>query len=91
MNVPLIVDVLPLFEDLSLSLKAIRDDDLDHNEESDRNDSSCDDSGRSSPETEKALPVLRIAAQAALLVVEKYSIFTSECEMYYIAIGKFHL
>lgn len=31
--------------------------------------------------------VIRVAAQAALLLIDKYSIFTSECELYQIAIG----
>jgi hypothetical protein len=31
--------------------------------------------------------VIRIAAQAALLLIDKYSIFTSDCELYQIAIG----
>lgn len=31
--------------------------------------------------------VVRIAAQAALLLIDKYSIFTSDCELYQIAIG----
>lgn len=61
MNVPLIVDVLPLLEDLSLSLEAIRDD--------------------------TASSVLRVAAHAAVMMTQKYSVFTSECEIYYIAIG----
>lgn len=67
-DVPLIVDVLPLFEDLQLSLEALRDD-------------------MKNPTS----PVLRVAAQAALLMVEKYSVFTTECEMYYIAIGMCYL
>ena len=31
--------------------------------------------------------VVRIAAQSALLLIDKYSIFTSDCELYQIAIG----
>jgi hypothetical protein len=31
--------------------------------------------------------VIRVAAQAALLLIDKYSIFTSDCELYQIAIG----
>ncbi|KAF9440207.1 hypothetical protein P691DRAFT_617790, partial [Macrolepiota fuliginosa MF-IS2] len=62
-NVPLIIDVLPLFDDLQASLTAL-----------------CDD-------TDDLSPILHIAAQAALLMVEKYTVFTEECEMYYIAIG----
>ena len=31
--------------------------------------------------------VIRIAAQAALLLIDKYSIFTSDCELYQMAIG----
>ena len=31
--------------------------------------------------------VIRIAAQAALLLINKYSIFTNDCELYQIAIG----
>lgn len=33
--------------------------------------------------------VFRVAAQAALLLIDKYSIFTDECELYQIAIGVF--
>lgn len=32
-------------------------------------------------------PVVRIAAEAALLLLKKYSILTGEAEMYYIAMG----
>jgi len=32
--------------------------------------------------------VIRIAAQAALLLIEKYSIFTAESELYIIALGE---
>jgi hypothetical protein len=31
--------------------------------------------------------VIRVAAQAALLLIDKYSVFTSDCELYQIAIG----
>jgi hypothetical protein len=31
--------------------------------------------------------VIRVAAQAALLLIDKYSIFISDCELYQIAIG----
>lgn len=31
--------------------------------------------------------VIRVAAQAALLLIDKYSIFTNDCELYQIAIG----
>ncbi|TFK37814.1 hypothetical protein BDQ12DRAFT_607102, partial [Crucibulum laeve] len=32
--------------------------------------------------------VVCVAAQAALLLLDKYSVFTNECELYQIAIGK---
>lgn len=35
--------------------------------------------------------VVRVAAQAALLLIDKYSIFTSDCELYQIAIGSYPL
>ena len=31
--------------------------------------------------------VIRVAAQAVLLLIDKYSIFTGDCELYQIAIG----
>ena len=31
--------------------------------------------------------VIQVAVQAALLLIDKYSIFTSDCELYQIAIG----
>jgi hypothetical protein len=31
--------------------------------------------------------VIQVAAQAALLLIDKYSIFTTDCELYQIAIG----
>jgi hypothetical protein len=31
--------------------------------------------------------VIWVAAQAALLLIDKYSVFTSDCELYQIAIG----
>ncbi|KAF9000981.1 hypothetical protein BDQ17DRAFT_1281599 [Cyathus striatus] len=31
-------------------------------------------------------PILKVAAKAALLIIEKYTILTSEFEVYYIAI-----
>lgn len=37
---------------------------------------------------DEELPVvIRVAAQAALLLIDKYSVFTSECKLYQIAIG----
>ena len=65
-NAALIVDVIPAFDNLRLSLEGIRDD----------NDLENDIS-----------PVMRVAAHAALLMVDKYEIFTWDCDIYYIAIG----
>ena len=31
--------------------------------------------------------VIRVAAQAALLLIDKYSVFTNDCELHQIAIG----
>ncbi|KAH6890700.1 hypothetical protein BKA70DRAFT_1035996, partial [Coprinopsis sp. MPI-PUGE-AT-0042] len=68
-EVPLIVDVLPLLYDLRLSLESIRD------------------TGPTNayPNTAAAHAVVRVAAQAALMVLEKYTLFTEECEIYYFA------
>ncbi|KAF6753990.1 hypothetical protein DFP72DRAFT_813346 [Ephemerocybe angulata] len=74
-SVPLIVDVIPAFEDLKLSLTAIRDD----IQEDDGDDEDTD------PDSEVS-PVMRVAAQAALLMVEKYYALTWDCPIYYIAI-----
>ena len=61
---PLIVDAVPILEEIEESMVAVRDDD------------------------NAELPnVIRVAAQAALLLIDKYSIFTSDCELYQIAIG----
>jgi hypothetical protein len=37
------------------------------------------------------LNVVWVAAQAALLLIDKYSIFTSDCKLYQIAIGSYPL
>ncbi|KAI0246221.1 hypothetical protein BJV78DRAFT_1277267 [Lactifluus subvellereus] len=62
-QVPLIVDAVPMLEEIEESMVAVRD---------------ADD--------EKLPTVIRVAAQAALLLIDKYSIFTSDCELYQIAI-----
>lgn len=36
-------------------------------------------------------PVIRIAAQAAISMVNKYTVFTEDCEIYYAAIGMLNL
>lgn len=33
-------------------------------------------------------PIFRVAAHAAIMMVDKYTVFTEECEIYYIAIGE---
>ena len=38
-------------------------------------------------DTEELSPILRVAAQAAILMVDKYTILTEESEIYYITIG----
>lgn len=35
------------------------------------------------------LPIMRIAAQAAIMMVDKYTVLNEECEIYFIAIGMF--
>ena len=64
-SVPLIVDVLPAFDDLRVSLELLRD---------------YEDTSISS--------VLRVAAQAALLMVDKYEKLSWDCDIYYVAIGE---
>ncbi|KAF9004979.1 hypothetical protein BDQ17DRAFT_1470795 [Cyathus striatus] len=62
-DVPLIMDVLPIFFDIWLSLTDILMD-----------------------KKNRIRPILKVAAKAALLMIEKYTILTSESEVYYIAI-----
>ncbi|KAF5325785.1 hypothetical protein D9611_000913 [Ephemerocybe angulata] len=64
-DVPLIVDVIPAFDDLRLSLEGIRDDDDNENDIS---------------------PVMRVAAQAAIFMIDKYETLSWDCPIYYIAI-----
>ncbi|TEB22246.1 hypothetical protein FA13DRAFT_1921081 [Coprinellus micaceus] len=64
-SVPLIVNVIPAFDDLRLSLEGIRDDDDEENNIS---------------------PVMRVAAHAALMMVDKYETMSWECPIYYVAI-----
>jgi hypothetical protein len=35
------------------------------------------------------LDIIRVAAQAALMIVDKYSLFTNDCDIYQFAIGIF--
>ncbi|KAF8996621.1 hypothetical protein BDQ17DRAFT_1249592, partial [Cyathus striatus] len=63
-DVPLIMDVLPIFFDIQLSLTNILMD-----------KKNCIHS------------ILKVAAKAALLMIDKYTILTSESEVYYIAIA----
>ena len=68
-EVPLIVDAVPILEDIADSLLAVCDEDDE-------------------------LPnIVRVAAQAALLLTHKYSLLSADCELYQIAIGwlLFHL
>ncbi|KAF8994243.1 hypothetical protein BDQ17DRAFT_1251992, partial [Cyathus striatus] len=67
-DVPLIMDVLPIFFDIRLSLTDILMDKKNH-----------------------ICSILKVAAKAALLMVDKYTILTSESEVYYIAIGELFL
>ncbi|KAF9000961.1 hypothetical protein BDQ17DRAFT_1492731, partial [Cyathus striatus] len=62
-DVPLIMNVLPIFFDIWLSLTDILMD-----------------------KKNRICPILKVAAKAALLMIEKYTILTSESEVYYIAI-----
>jgi len=62
--VPLIVDAVPILEEIEESMVAVWDDD-----------------------NAKLPNVICVAAQAALLLIDKYSIFTSDCELYQIAIS----
>ncbi|TEB34431.1 hypothetical protein FA13DRAFT_1753516 [Coprinellus micaceus] len=62
-SVPLIVDVLPAFDDLRVSLKGLRD-----------------------YEEAPISPVLQVAAEAALLMVDKYEKLSWDCDIYYVAV-----
>ncbi|KAF8989225.1 hypothetical protein BDQ17DRAFT_1187538, partial [Cyathus striatus] len=73
-KVPLIMETLPIFHDLKLSLECVRDS------------RSEEDEGELSDEVPKLPTVMRVAAHASLLVLEKYMTLTRESEIYYIAI-----
>lgn len=60
----MIVDVIPILDNLGNELLGLRDD-----EEHDVPD------------------IVRIAAQAALMMVDKYSLFTDDSDIYLFAIG----
>ncbi|TEB22898.1 hypothetical protein FA13DRAFT_1640620, partial [Coprinellus micaceus] len=62
-SVPLIVDVLPAFDDLRVSLEGLRD-----------------------YEEAPISPVLQVAAEAALLMVDKYEKLSWDCDIYYVAV-----
>lgn len=63
-DVPLVMDTIPMLEDMETALKKVR--------------------------AHEPLPnVIRIAAEASLLVIDKYYALNDECEVYRIAIGRF--
>lgn len=72
-EVPLIPDVVPMLYEMEMSFLRIRDAD-----------------GPSFDDLQQVrLPnTIRVAAQAALLLINKYFSLTDECELYQIAIGK---
>lgn len=76
-EVPLIVDALPMLFQIRDSLKAAS---LDQPQ----NDDDDDDSSFTSGETPA---VIRIAAYAGMLLIEKYMDLTWDCEIYLIALG----
>lgn len=79
-DVPLIVDVYPLLLRLKRALTAVRDDTLpEENWE-------VDEHGDPIP-PEPTDPVFRVAAQASLLMMDKYWALLDECEIYSIAMG----
>jgi hypothetical protein len=58
----LIVDAVPILEDIGDSLQAVHDDENDE------------------------LPnIVQVAAQAALLLIHKYSLLSADCKLYQIA------
>lgn len=60
----MIVDVIPILDNLRNELIGLRDDT--------END---------------VLDIVRVASQAALMMVDKYSLFTTDCDIYQFAIG----
>jgi hypothetical protein len=67
---------------LERSLTALRDD---------TPPAPADDSDESGGEDDQATdPVFRVAAQASLLMIEKYRELLDECEIYAIAMGMFY-
>jgi hypothetical protein len=71
-QVPLIADVLPMLDSIEQSMKLVRDHIPDEEDEDD-----------------PSVPnVVRVAAQAVLLLIDKYYSLMKDCELYVIAIGK---
>ncbi|KAF8997220.1 hypothetical protein BDQ17DRAFT_1329545 [Cyathus striatus] len=64
-EVPLIMDVLPIFFDIQYSLTGLLED-----------------------KKNNIQPLLKVAAKAALLMIDKYTLLTTESEVYYIAIDR---
>ena len=79
-EVPLIADALPMLFHLQESLKAVVRDEVQPDD-----DVSDFDSSQSSSGTTPA--VIRIAAHAAVLLIDKYMDLTWDCEIYVISMG----
>jgi len=78
-EVPLIVDALPMLFHLQESLKAVVLDEIQSD------DDSSDDSSTSG----ETPALIRIAAHAGVLLIDKYMDLTWDCEIYVISIGIF--
>ena len=82
-EVPLIVDALPMLNNLQESLLAVVDDTPTAVDDNDEGDDSDDDlSARPTP------AVIRIAAYASVQLIDKYLDHLWDCEIYVIAISK---
>jgi hypothetical protein len=81
-EVPLIVDALPMLFHLKESLEAVVRDQVQNTEDDIEDDDS--DTSSSSGETPA---VIRIAAHAGVLLINKYLDLTWNCEIYIISIG----
>ncbi len=78
-EVPLIVDALPMLFHLQESLKAVVLDEVQNEEDADDDESTSDETPA----------VIRIAAHAAVLLIDKYMDLTWDCEIYVISMGAF--
>jgi len=83
-EVPLIVDALPMLFHLQESLKAVVLDQVQDENDEDEDVSNLSTSGETPA-------VIRIAAHAGVLLIDKYMDLTWDCEIYVISIGAFSI